>query len=178
MIPSHASASYVMNGKTRLSETRIYLDTNVFIEMWENKGTFDSDKIWQMFTLGVDRGWRFVSSELTLAEVLVKPIRTAKDTGDWGLADTYRFHIYDKGSLQRIVPISRQILDNAANVRSENTAIKLPDAIHLSTALAENCTIFISNDGPFVKAIKKALIPKPFTSVLTFADLAELDSLA
>jgi predicted nucleic acid-binding protein len=173
-----ASANYVMNGKIRVSQTSVYLDANVFIEMWENRGTPDSEKIWDMFSRGLSRGWRFVSSELSLAEVLVKPIFDAKQTGDWRLVDAYRFHIYDKGLFQRIVPIFRDILDMAANVRSENKAIKLPDAIHLSTALIEKCSAFVSNDTRFVDAIKKALYPAPFTAVVTFSDLAELDNLA
>jgi predicted nucleic acid-binding protein len=173
-----ASVSYVMNGKIRVSRKSVYLDANVFIEMWENRGAPESKLIWKMFAHGDSKGWQFVSSELSLAEVLVKPIGDAKLTGDWQLVHAYRFHIYDKGSFQRIVPVSRNILDMAANVRSENKAIKLPDAIHLSTALVEKCSVFVSNDTRFAEAIKKALYPTPFTAVVTFADLAELDNLA
>jgi predicted nucleic acid-binding protein len=171
-----ASVSYVMNGKIRVSQTSVYLDANVFIEMWENRGAPESKLVWEMFTRGHSKGWRFVSSELSLAEVLVKPILDAKQTGDWQLVNAYRFHIDDKGLFQRIAPVSRDILDMAANVRSENKAIKLPDAIHLSTALVEKCSVFVSNDTRFAEAIKKALYPTPFTAVVTFADLAELDN--
>ncbi len=164
-----------MNGTTRVSQCAVYLDPNVFIEMWENKGSPNSARIWDMLDRGMSANWQFVSSELSLAEILVKPIAHAKASGDWQLVETYRFQIYDKGSFQRIIPVSRAVLDMAANVRSENKIIKLPDAIHLATALIENCSVFISNDIRLVDMIRKALHPSPFEMALTFANLADLD---
>lgn len=146
--------------------------------MWENKGGQHSREVWDLLALGSGKGWRFVSSELTLAEILVKPISEAKKTGDWSLADTYRFHIFDKGSFQRIVPVSRDILDRAANVRSENEAFKLPDAIHLATALQENCTVFISNDTRMVTAVRRALVPKHMEVAVTFSELSQMAAIA
>lgn len=157
-----------------MSGTCIYLDANVFIELWENRGTENSRLLWKLVVQASQKNWRLVTSELTLAEVLVKPIKLAKQTGDWSLADTYRFQIYDKGHFQHIAPVSRQILDMAANVRSENSNVPLPDAIHLATALIENCTVIISNDKRFNSVIKIALVPKRFIAVLDFSELAEV----
>jgi predicted nucleic acid-binding protein len=160
-----------------LIEKIIYLDANVYIELWENKHSSHGRLLWEIIVRGSQNGWRFVSSELTLAEVLVKPIRIAKASGDWSLADNYRFQICDKGAFQHIAPVSRDILYMAANVRSENSSIRLPDAIHLATALLNRCTIFISNDNAFASAIKAALVPKRIAAVLCFSELAEAEVL-
>jgi uncharacterized protein len=160
-----------------LADKCIYLDANVYIELWENKTSPHGRLLWDLLVRGSQRGWRFVSSELTLAEVLVKPISIAKASGNWSLADTYRFQIYDKGQFQHIAPVSRDILDMAANVRSENASIRLPDAIHLATALLNECTIFISNDTSLVSAIKSALVPKRIDAAFCFSELAEAELL-
>ena len=151
----------------------VYLDANVFIELWENVGTEAHRILWRMLILGMERDWRFVSSELSLAEVLVDPIAKAKISQDWSVVDRYRFQIYDKKPLQKVSPVTRKVLDMAANVRSENATIKLPDAIHLATALLENCSIFVTNDQRFGRALKRDLIPKPFEKVLIFPEIAD-----
>jgi predicted nucleic acid-binding protein len=164
-----------MNGTIRVPAKTIYLDSNVFIEMWEKKGSEAHKLIWDMFSFGMQNDLCFVSSELTLAEVLVDPITKAQTTADWTLVDSYRFHIDNKNPFQRIVPVSTQVLDYAANVRAQNTAIKLPDAIHLATALIEKCSILISNDQRFCNVTKSELSPKYFEVALTFSDLAQVD---
>jgi predicted nucleic acid-binding protein len=46
------------------------------------------------------------------------------------------------------VPISRQILEAAAQIRAAS-GLKTPDAIHAATALIEGCTLFVTNDAAF-----------------------------
>jgi predicted nucleic acid-binding protein len=86
-----------------------------------------------------------VTSELTLAELLVKPYR------DQDLAQPAQ---YKKAIANRqnffIVPILRDLLIDAAEVRA-NTQLKLPDAIHAATALRTDCTTFITNDRQLKK---------------------------
>ena len=53
---------------------RIYLDTNVLIEAME-KQTLESDAVWRLLELVPSRGVTCVTSELTLAEALVAPLR-------------------------------------------------------------------------------------------------------
>jgi hypothetical protein len=43
---------------------------------------------------------------------------------------------------------------DAAKIRANDSTIKLPDAMHLSTAISEKCGFFITND----KGIKSSLI--------------------
>jgi predicted nucleic acid-binding protein len=169
--------SCVTNGITDVSRTCVYLDANVFIEMWENKGTEASRLVWTMFSIGMQRVWCFVSSELTLAEVLIDPISDAKKSGDWSLVERFREQIADKGTFQRIIAVSRDLLDYAANVRSENSAIKTPDAIHVATALLNNCSVFVTNDKRLANALRRDLTPKHLSHVLTFDDLHNVSAI-
>ena len=77
-----------------------------------------------------------VTSELTLAEVLVKPKR---DT-DSKLEEAYKRFLSPTISL-RNSQVSREVLEAAAGIRA-TTALKLPDAIHLATAINERCDSF------------------------------------
>jgi len=49
------------------------------------------------------------------------------------------------GFLQ-VVPVSREILVSAAQTRSQNLCLKLPDAIHFATAKDRGCQVFLTND--------------------------------
>ena len=44
-----------------------------------------------------------------------------------------------------VVPVTRDILRDAAHVRGE-LGMKLPDAIHVATARERECKVFITND--------------------------------
>jgi predicted nucleic acid-binding protein len=44
-----------------------------------------------------------------------------------------------------VVPVTREILIEAAGIRAQ-TGVKLPDAIHLSTAIVSGCASFLTND--------------------------------
>lgn len=82
-----------------------------------------------------------VSSELTLMECLVVPLRNGNNL----LVDTYEQLLSSQISL---VPISQTILKHAAQLRA-TTNLRTPDAIHAATALSQGCTLFITNDTGF-----------------------------
>jgi len=84
-----------------------------------------------------------VTSELTLAEVLVKPLKDQNPA----IQHAYRAFLAPTPVLE-VVPISRDILEEAAQWRA-TTKLKLPDAIHLATALRSKCDSFLTNDGVF-----------------------------
>jgi predicted nucleic acid-binding protein len=158
-----------MNGMSDTSPARIYLDTNAFIEMYENRSSY-SNRIWNIFSQTVPPKI-VLSSELTLAEILVKPIEQAHMSGHWNHVYNYREHISNKGAFQTIIPVSRAILDMAANVRALNKNIKLPDAIHLSTAIIEKCDFFVSNDLKLASSVRDANPRFPILRFVTFDEL-------
>ena len=119
-----------------------YLDANVFIYAVEDAGPL-GDVVRDVFTR-IDRG-EFVglTSELTLSEVLVRPIRN----GDLHGRREFELLLADRPTLG-VVPVDRDVLIRAAEVRAAST-LKLPDAIHAATALDHGCTSFPTNDARF-----------------------------
>lgn len=81
-----------------------------------------------------------VTSDLTLLEVLVKPLRD----GNAALATLYRQVLLSTLGLD-CLPVTRAVLEFAAQLRAAHH-LKTPDAIHAATALAHGCTLFVTND--------------------------------
>jgi predicted nucleic acid-binding protein len=84
-----------------------------------------------------------VSSDLILLETLVSPLRE----GDRSLAAT-RETLWAQPNT-RLLPISHDILREAARLRAIISGLKTPDAIHAATAILNNCSLFVTNDSGF-----------------------------
>lgn len=122
--------------------TRVYLDTNIIIYALEGYETYAAPikSLLQALTEGAIIA---VTSELTVAEVLVKP----KRDGSAKLEDAYRRFLLPTTSLRNSA-VSREVLEAAAGIRATST-LKLPDAIHWATATIEHCDSFLTNDEGF-----------------------------
>jgi predicted nucleic acid-binding protein len=81
-----------------------------------------------------------ITSELTLLETLVMPLRNANT------ALVNRYEAMLLSSEISLIPINQTILKAAASIRS-TTNLKTPDAIHAATAINLGCTIFLTNDA-------------------------------
>jgi predicted nucleic acid-binding protein len=174
MILSQEFVAFAMNGKIKMQSVQIYLDTNVFIEMFETRSRA-SHLMWDLFGRAHTLGITFISSELTLAEILVKPLAEAHKTKNFQQVNDYHQHIADKNGFQTIVPVSRTILNTAANIRALTKGVKLPDAIHLATAVMQKCDFFLSNDRPLADRVLKATPPFPIRQFVHFDALADYD---
>lgn len=84
-----------------------------------------------------------VSSELTLLETLVGPLR-ASDT-----AFATRRELLWQQANTRLIPITQAILREAARLRAAISGLRTPDAIHAATALLHGCALFLTNDVGF-----------------------------
>lgn len=126
-------------GQIGVAPARFYVDTNVVIAIIESSGALTPGQA--AFIDDVDRGRNTaVTSELTLAECLVKPM------ADRNLETVAAYLAFLDGRPQLpVMPVSRAILLEAARLRAES-GIKLPDAIHIATASAVNCDVFLTND--------------------------------
>ncbi len=87
--------------------------------------------------------WRICTSELSLLETLVGPIKS----GDASLEADHRRLMLTPLDI-RLVPITLHILEEGARLRVV-PGLRTPDAIHAATALAERCSLLITNDPAF-----------------------------
>ena len=82
------------------------------------------------------------TSQLTLLETLVQPIRQNNQS----LVSAYE-SLLTKTDV-KLEPINLAVLRQAADFRAANN-LKTPDAVHASTAIAANCSYFVTNDNAF-----------------------------
>jgi len=125
----------------------IYLDTNVFIAAIEGNRSDVRSLLWQLFAAGESRRGVLVTSELTLAEVLPKAAAPVHRT--------YMDLIVRSGSFD-LQSVSRQILVETADYRrisikqspdGRESMVRLPDAIHIVTAIRSHCRKVLSDDN-------------------------------
>ena len=154
-----------------MHSVNVYLDTNVFIEMYETRSVA-STLIWDTVGNAKVSGVHFISSELTLAEILVKPIKSAHSSKNWQQVIDYRQALSDKPGFQKIVPVTSDILYSAASIRALTKGVKLPDAIHLATAIIHKCNFFLSNDRELAGKCLNAVSSFPIRHFVHFDDLA------
>jgi predicted nucleic acid-binding protein len=118
---------------------RVYLDTNVFIYALEGYPDF-VDELTELFESLDEGNLSAVTSELTLAEVLVRPFID----GNIERQTAYQQALQNSDVLE-VALVSRDVLIEAARLRSV-TNLRLPDAIHGATARLNGCETFLTND--------------------------------
>jgi predicted nucleic acid-binding protein len=124
---------------SRIRGTTAYLDTNLFIYAVE--GYEPEEAFVRALFLALEGGeFAAVTSELTLAEVLVRPFALGRED----VAATY-IELLRPSERLAVVPVDRAVLVEAARQRAA-LGIRLPDAIHVATALASGCGAFLTND--------------------------------
>ena len=116
---------------------KIFLDTAPLIYYIEDDSVYML-KLNELFE--VKNRCRFVTSVITLAEVLVMPLRV----GNTGLAKQYET-ILTQASNVDIFEINVQIAKETAQLRAKYS-IKTPDAIQLATAQYCSADYFLTND--------------------------------
>ena len=120
----------------------VYLDANGFIYSVERIDPYRGllDTLWQTVST---RQITVVTSELTLLEVLVKPLKV----GDAPTATLFRTVLQHLPEV-RMLPITKPILEEAAQLRA-TLGLRTPDAIHVATALSHSCALVVTNDSAF-----------------------------
>ncbi len=121
---------------------RVYFDANIIIYAVEGFAPFLAQL--RALTGAMNAGEIIaVTSELTLAEVLVKPLKDQLPA----IQQAYKIFLTPTPALN-VIAVGREILEDAAQLRA-TTKLKLPDAIHLATALRQQCDSFLTNDEVF-----------------------------
>lgn len=118
---------------------RPYFDSNAFIELMEGADAISSPLRSLMVGLR-QRGVSIVCSELVLAEVLVR----ARARGGPHLHRGYLDLLVFSGAVE-LQPISRTLLYSVASYRAI-TGAKVPDAIHVVTAVQCGCPVILTRD--------------------------------
>ncbi|MGO8739953.1 type II toxin-antitoxin system VapC family toxin [Rhodoblastus sp.] len=114
-----------------------YLDANIFIELIEGTPELVAAAS-GLLRVADGREEFFATSELTLAEVLAGPKISAHERRLY-------MNLIAWNPVVRLVPITCEILIETADLR-KFTAHKLPDAIHVVTALRQKCRFLVSRD--------------------------------
>ena len=119
----------------------VYLDANAFIYSVERIEPYNTllQPLWNEAHAG---RFTLVSSELVILETLVGPLRNNDDL----VANLFR-HLFDSNEVALIAP-TRQIWELAASLRAE-LGLQSTDALHAATAIATDCTQFVTNDTDF-----------------------------
>lgn len=129
------------------SNKRVYVDSNVLIYAVEGiPATAAPAKTLITFLRG-QRGLMF-TSEIAIAEVLAPSRRR----GEWPLAAKRRvyFDLLLWSGAVTLLPVTRDILIRTADLR-KLMRLKLPDAIHLASAIKNNCGFLVTGDSDFKK---------------------------
>ncbi len=121
----------------------VYVDTAIVIYSVEKVPDYFSalEPLWLRLKVGT---LKMISSELTLMETLVLPLRNKR----FDLIRAYESLLL--ASDLQAFPITQAVLKEAAQLRAL-TSLRTPDAIHAATAMGENCSIFLTNDADFRK---------------------------
>ncbi|KQT44492.1 hypothetical protein ASG43_14240 [Aureimonas sp. Leaf454] len=114
----------------------VYVDTNAVIRLVEEGHA----GLRELFAGGRDEASRLVTSELTPAEVLVGPLQ-AQSTRLLQVCETL---LADPIMIQT-VPIDRSVPRKSAQIKATFGG-KLPDAIHIATALLSGGIAILSSD--------------------------------
>ncbi|GAC1587284.1 MAG: PIN domain-containing protein [Sphingomicrobium sp.] len=118
---------------------RILLDTSVWIYHFEQNATFGEAAGYVIEQLEVGK-FRGVASELTLLELIVKPLQLGRQDA----ADDYETLLSYFPNLT-LEPITRDVLLEAAALRARYR-LRTPDAIQLATGFKCGATLAITND--------------------------------
>lgn len=128
-----------------LRGARVYVDANAWIYAREPLPKWDDLRLF--LQLAHAGHWRLVTSELSLAEALVRPIRERdrRAQSEFGRA-------LQSDEQLAVAVVSRPILIEAATLRATR-ALEMPDAIHAATAKIARCTHFLTGDEALARAV-------------------------
>lgn len=124
------------------SGSRVYIDTAPIIYSVERHERYLEllQDFWKSAVLSDEL--EVVTSELTLLETLVQPLRKS----DEDLVALYESILTNSSIV--LYPITQEILRFSADLRAVQN-FKTPDAIHIATAILTDCGYFVTNDTEF-----------------------------
>ncbi|MGN6601305.1 MAG: type II toxin-antitoxin system VapC family toxin [Ginsengibacter sp.] len=134
----------------------VFLDTAPLIYFIEGHSNYQS-VLSRLFDFNDQGGFSFVTSSVTLLEVLAKPLRE----GQKKIADQYRNILITAPGIE-MFDVTTSIAEAAASLRATYN-LRTPDAIQLATCISVGADFFLTNDNR-LKMVSEA-------SVVTIGDI-------
>jgi predicted nucleic acid-binding protein len=117
----------------------VYFDANIFIYLLEHHSDL-GEVCLSIVQSAVDKELDGCSGDLVLAELLVKPLKDNNARAVKAVKD-----LFSKETRIELLPHKRSTFETAALLRA-NYKIKLPDALHIATAIENHIEVFLTND--------------------------------
>jgi predicted nucleic acid-binding protein len=117
----------------------VFLDTAPLIYFIEGHSEYQK-QLSKIFRYNDDNYFRFLTSSITLLEVLVKPLKD----GEAKVVEQYKKILSSAPGLY-IFDITSSIAIRAAEIRAKYNA-RTPDALQVATAIEQNADFFLTND--------------------------------
>ena len=117
----------------------VYFDANIFISLLEHHSDL-GEVCLSIVQSAVDKELDGYSGDLVLAELLVKPLKDNNARAVKAVKD-----LFLKETRIELLPHKRSTFETAALLRA-NYKIKLPNALHIATAIENHIEVFLTND--------------------------------
>lgn len=128
----------------------VFLDTAPLIYFIEGHSAYQPI-LSRLFDFNDKGSFSFVTSSVTLLEVLVKPLRE----GQKAIAEQYRYILTTAPGIE-LFDVTSAIAEQAAQIRARYN-IRTPDAIQLATCIELGADYFLTNDNR-LKAVSETTI--------------------
>ncbi len=138
----------------QLHGKRVYFDANIFIYLLEHHPDF-GEVCLSIVQSAVDKELDGYSGDLVFAELLVKPLKENNARAVKAVKD-----MFSEETQIELLPHKRSTFEMAAHLRATHK-IKLPDALHMATAIENHLDIFLTNDRdiPTMREITVVQLP-------------------
>jgi predicted nucleic acid-binding protein len=128
----------------------VFLDTAPLIYFMEGHSAYQP-VLARLFALNDEGVFSFVTSSVTLLEVLVKPLRE----GQTAIAQQYRDILTTAAGIE-VFDVTSAIAEQAAQLRAKYN-LRTPDAIQVATAIELGADYFLTNDNR-LKAVSETRV--------------------
>lgn len=119
--------------------SRVYLDTNLYIYLFEGVETYR--QLMASLAAEIDRrDIAVIASELTFTELLPRPVREGRSRLVGGYLE-----LLQQTPRITLAPVDRQVILRAVHLRAD-FGLRAMDALHVATAVVHGCDTFLTND--------------------------------
>ncbi|MEP7109667.1 MAG: type II toxin-antitoxin system VapC family toxin [Ferruginibacter sp.] len=123
----------------KLKNAIVFLDTSPLIYFIEGKSDYQ-ERLEKLFNLNDENYFKFLTSAITLLEVLVKPLKE----GETKIVEQSKTILTNADGID-IFDITTPIAVKAAEIRAKYN-IRTPDALQIATAIVHKADYFLTND--------------------------------